>query len=157
MRKYVLLIVLCLILMCTVQVLAAEKPRIGVLRFTNHTSASWWGYTSGTELQDMLIAELASTKSFRVLERQELEKVLSEQKLSESGIVDESTRLKPGKIKIAKYLIAATVSSFQEDTTGSDAGVWRRVEPVRRHRNIGWQSGKAGKNPCRQSNTRLCN
>jgi curli biogenesis system outer membrane secretion channel CsgG len=123
MRKYVLLIALCLTLMCAVQVFAADKPRIGVLRFTNHTSASWWGYTSGTELQDMLIAELASTKSFRVLERQELEKVLSEQRLSESGIVDESTRLKPGKIKIAQYLVAATVSAFQEDTTGSDAGV----------------------------------
>jgi len=114
-------IVFCLIL--SVQAFAAEKPRIGVLRFTNHTSASWWGYTSGTELQDMLIAELASTEAFNILERKELESVLSEQKLSESGLVDEKTRLKPGKIKIAKYLIAASVSSFQENTTGSDAGI----------------------------------
>lgn len=123
MRKYVLLSVLCLSLVGAVQTFAAEKPRIGVLRFTNHTHASWWGHTSGTELQDMLIAELASTKAFRVLERQELNKVLSEQKLSESGLVEESTRLKPGRIKVAQYLIAATVSAFQEDTTGSDAGV----------------------------------
>jgi curli biogenesis system outer membrane secretion channel CsgG len=123
MRKHVLFIIFCLILVVAVQAFAAEKPRIGVLRFTNHTHAGWWGHTSGTELQDMLIGELASTKSFRVLERQELEKVLSEQKLSESGLVDESTRLKPGKIKVAQYLIAATVSAFQEDTTGSDAGV----------------------------------
>jgi curli biogenesis system outer membrane secretion channel CsgG len=123
MRKCVLLIVMCLVLVGAVQAFAAEKPRIGVLRFTNHTHASWWGHTSGTELQDMLIAELASTKAFRVLERQELEKVFSEQKLSESGLVEESTRLKPGRIKVAQYLIAATVSAFQEDTTGSDAGV----------------------------------
>ena len=123
MRKCVLLIVLCLVLVGVVQAFAAEKPRIGVLRFTNHTQAGWWGHTSGTELQDMLIGELASTKAFRVLERQELEKVFSEQKLSESGLVDESTRLKPGKIKVAQYLIAATVSAFQEDTTGSDAGI----------------------------------
>ena len=76
MRKYIFVIVLCLSLIVAAQVFAAEKPRIGVLRFTNHTGASWWGYTSGTELQDMLIAELASTKAFRVLERQELDKVL---------------------------------------------------------------------------------
>jgi curli biogenesis system outer membrane secretion channel CsgG len=123
MRKYIFLIVLCLSLLAAAQVFAAEKPRIGVLRFTNHTHAGWWGYTSGTELQDMLIAELASTKAFRVLERQELDKVLSEQKLSESGLVEESTRLKPGRIKVAQYLVASTVSAFQEDTSGSDSGI----------------------------------
>lgn len=123
MRKQVLFVLVFFLLVGAVQVFAAEKPRIGVLRFTNHTHASWWGYTSGTELQDMLIGELASTKAFRVLERQELEKVFSEQKLSESGLVEESTRLKPGKIKVAQFLIAATVSAFQEDTAGSDAGI----------------------------------
>lgn len=123
MKKVVALFVLSFALVMTVQAFAADKPRIGVLRFSNHTHAGWWGDTSGTELQDMLIAELASTEAFRVLERKELDDVLSEQKLSESGLVDESTRLKPGKIKIAKYLVAANVSAFQENTTGSDAGV----------------------------------
>jgi curli biogenesis system outer membrane secretion channel CsgG len=123
MRKYAIFIAISLILLVAVQAFADEKPRIGVLRFTNHTRASWWGYTSGTELQDMLIGELASTKAFRVLERQELEKVLSEQKLSESGLAEESTRLKPGRIKVAQYLVASTVSAFQEDTSGSDSGI----------------------------------
>ncbi len=123
MRKYIVLIVLCLFLSGAVQAFAAEKPRIGVLRFTNHTHAGWWGYTSGTELQDMLIAELASTKAFRVLERQELDKVLSEQKLSESGLVEESTRIRPGRIKAAKYLVAGTVSAFQESTSGDEGGI----------------------------------
>jgi len=123
MRKYIVVIVLCLSLIVAAQLFAAEKPRIGVLRFTNHTGASWWGYTSGTELQDMLIAELASTKAFRVLERKELDKVLSEQKLSESGLVEETTRIRPGRIKAAKYLIAGTVSSFQENTSGDEGGV----------------------------------
>jgi curli biogenesis system outer membrane secretion channel CsgG len=123
MKKVVPLIVICLFLVGAVQAFAAEKPRIGVLRFTNHTGASWWGSTSGTELQDMLISELASTQAFRVLERQELEKVLNEQNLSGSRLVDESTRLRPGRVKVAQYLIAATVSAFQENTSGSDAGI----------------------------------
>jgi len=123
MKKFVPLVVFSLCLLLSVQAFAAEKPRIGVLRFTNHTSAGWWGHTSGWELQDMLIAELASTKAFRVLERQELDKVISEQRLSESGLVDQRTRVRPGRIKAAKYLVAATVSAFQENTSGSDAGV----------------------------------
>lgn len=123
MKRLVLLVALFILTAGVVDAYAAEKPRVGVLRFTNHTTASWWGRTAGTELQDMLINELASTKAFSVLERKELDKVISEQKLSESGLVDEKTRLRPGRIKVAKYLIAATVSSFEEKTAGSDAGV----------------------------------
>lgn len=42
---------------------AQEKPRMGVLRFTNHTSAGWWTGSVGTELSDMLASELVSTRS----------------------------------------------------------------------------------------------
>lgn len=124
MKRLVLLVALFILIAgVVVDAYAAEKPRVGVLRFTNHTTASWWGRTAGSELQDMLINELASTKAFSVLERKELDKVISEQKLSESGLVDEKTRLRPGRIKVAKYLIAATVSSFEERTSGSDSGI----------------------------------
>ena len=60
---------------------AGEKPRIGVLRFTNSTHAGWWGRTAGSDLQDMLINELAGMKVFDVLERKELDAVLGEQDL----------------------------------------------------------------------------
>jgi curli biogenesis system outer membrane secretion channel CsgG len=103
--------------------IAEGKPRIGVIRFTNNTHASWWSGGSGSELQDMLIAELAATDSFSILERKELDSVISELKLGESGLVDQRTKNKLGKLKGAKYLIAGTVSSFEVNTTGSDAGV----------------------------------
>jgi curli biogenesis system outer membrane secretion channel CsgG len=102
--------------------LATEKPRIGVLRFTNNTHAGWWHVAAGEELQDMLIAELASTKSFSVLERKELDSVVSEQKLGASGLVRKETAPEIGKLTGARYLIAATVSAFEEDTSGKDAG-----------------------------------
>ena len=70
MRRFVLFIIVFAFVLGAFEAFAAEKPRLGVLRFSNHTHASWWGHTSGTELQDMLIAELASTKAFSVLERQ---------------------------------------------------------------------------------------
>ena len=64
---------------------AQGKPRLGVLRFTNDTRAGWWSGTAGRDLQDMLAAELVSMGSFQVLERKELEAVLSEQDLGASG------------------------------------------------------------------------
>ncbi len=120
--KRIILSLLFVVLLCGAA-MAAEKPRIGVLRFTNTTAASWWHGGTGTELQDMLIAELASTKSFSILERRELDSVISELKLGESGLVDQRTKKKLGKLKGADYLIAGTVSSFEFNTAGSDAGV----------------------------------
>ncbi len=102
---------------------ASEKPRIGVLRFTNHTSAGWWNGSVGTDLQDMLIAELASTNSFRVLERKELDAVISEQDLGASGMVNPRTRSRLGNITGAKYLIAATLSAFEQNTSGGGGGL----------------------------------
>ena len=118
MKKIILLVLGCLILGSSVMALAVEKPRIGVLRFTNNTHAYWWTGSASSQMQDMLINELVSTKAFQVLERKELSLVLSE-----SGLVDSSTKMKLGKIKGAKYLVAATVSAFEESTRGTDDGI----------------------------------
>ncbi|NTV07223.1 MAG: penicillin-binding protein activator LpoB [Chlorobium limicola] len=102
---------------------AQEKPRIGVLRFTNNTYAGWWHGGVGYELQDMLISELASTNSFRVLERRELDAVLNEQDLGASGRINPKTRARLGKVTGAKYLVAATVSAFEHNTSGGGGGI----------------------------------
>lgn len=98
--------------------LNAEKPRIGVLRFTNNTSAGWWSASVGRELSDMLASELASTKEFTILERKEIDAVLGEQDLGASGRVSSATKAKMKRIKGAKYLVAATVSAFEANTSG---------------------------------------
>jgi curli biogenesis system outer membrane secretion channel CsgG len=123
MKKTIVLAVLILTLFMAAQVLAQGKPRLGVLRFTNDTHAGWWSGTAGRDLQDMLAAELVSMGSFQVLERKELEAVISEQDLGASGRVDPKTAAKVGKIKGAKYLVAGTVSAFEEGTAGKGMGV----------------------------------
>jgi len=102
---------------------AQEKPRLGVLRFTNQTSAGWWSASVGSELSDMLASELVSTKAFQVLDRKEIDAVIGEQDLGASGRIDPATKAKIGKIKGAKYLVAATVSSYEESTKGGGAGI----------------------------------
>ena len=123
MKKFSGLLILCFLFCSLGSAFAKEKPRLGVLRFTNSTHAGWWSSGMGTDLQDMLINELASMESFRVLERKELDSVIKEQNLGATGRISKSTRSKIGNITGAKYLVAATVSSYEESTSGTGGGV----------------------------------
>lgn len=102
---------------------AKEKPRIGVLRFTNAGNWYWWTSNTAYELSDLLASELVSTGSFRVLERKEIDAALREQDLGASGRVDPSTAAKIGKVLGAQYLVAATVSAFEHSTKGTKGGI----------------------------------
>lgn len=125
MKKIILLTVIAILAVAAFLAAGpeAEKPRIGVLRFTNHTSAGWWSASVGSELSDMLASELVSTRSFQVLDRKDIDAVLGEQDLSDTDRVDAATKVKMGKLKGAKYLVAATVSSFEEGVKGTGGGV----------------------------------
>lgn len=101
---------------------AEDKPRLGVLKFDNTTSAGWWSSTMGTDLQEMLTNELASIGSFRVLERQQLDAVIKEQDLGVSGRISKSTRSKLGNVTGAQYLVSGTVSAYEESTKGTGGG-----------------------------------
>lgn len=122
MKKIIFFLIAVLFLITISEVYAADKPTLGVLRFTNKTGAAWWRGSVGQDLQDMLSSELVSTKSFQVLERKEIDKVIGEQVFSESGMIDESTKVKIGNLKAAKYLVAGTVSAYEEQTSGSGGG-----------------------------------
>lgn len=117
MKKYILFFVLVMFVLSlgSGNVYAQEKPRLGVLRFTNQVAGMYWWHASvASELQDLLISELVSTRAFQVLERKEINVVLSEQDLSASGRVSQATLVKMRKIKGAKYLIAGTIAAFEK-------------------------------------------
>ncbi len=118
---------LCLLVLSavssTVYAAGSDAPRLAVMRFTNNTHASWWRSGTGAELSDMLTNELASTKKFKLVERKEIDKVVSELKFGESGLVEPSTKSKLGKIKGAQYIVTATVSSFEENAAKKGGGL----------------------------------
>jgi curli biogenesis system outer membrane secretion channel CsgG len=102
---------------------AQDKPRLGVLRFTNQTSAGWWSAAVGSELSDMLASELVSTGSFSVLERGK-SRLCSASRISArraGSIRPPGPRM--GKIKGAEFLVAGTVSSYEERIGGGGGGV----------------------------------
>lgn len=69
----------------------------------------------GRAVSDMLITELVKDGTFKVIERSQLEKVLSEQKLSISGIVDPSDVAKLGKVLGVSAVIVGSVTQFGMD------------------------------------------
>jgi len=123
MKKIILMLIVSMVCFSTASVMAEEKPRLGVLRFTNQTHAGWWSGSMAGDMQDMLIAELAAMDSFKVLERKELDAVMNEQDLGASGRIAKDTRANIGKITGAKYLVAGSVSAYEESTSGNDGGI----------------------------------
>jgi curli biogenesis system outer membrane secretion channel CsgG len=101
----------------------AEKPSLGVAEFRNDTSAGWWSGGVGRELAGMLTNELAGTGKFKMVEREKLDAVLDEQDLADSGRIAKKTGAKIGKLTGAKYLVVATLSSFEENVKGGGGGV----------------------------------
>lgn len=103
--------------------MAGDKPVMAVAEFQNHTSAGWWYGGVGDDLAGMLTNELAGTEKFKMVERDKLAAVLDEQDLADSGRVAKKTGAKIGKLTGAQYLVVATLSAFEENTTGTGGGV----------------------------------
>jgi len=99
------------------------KPVLAVAEFKNESGAAWWRGGVGWELSGMLSNELVATKNFTVVERSKIEDVLSEQNLGASGRVSAGTGARIGKLLGAQYLIAGTVTSYEEETASTGGGI----------------------------------
>lgn len=99
------------------------KPVVAVIEFKNETAAAWWRGGVGWELAGLVSNELAATGAFKVVERTKLESVLSEQNLAASGRVAAGTGAKIGKLTGAQYLIAGTVTAYEEDVASTGGGI----------------------------------
>lgn len=110
-------------LLPTVAAAQGGKPSIGVIEFKNESGAGWWSGGVGWELAGMLSNELGATGAFRVVERSKLEAVLQEQNLGASGRVAAGTGAKIGQLTGAQYLVAGTVTAYEENTKGTGGGI----------------------------------
>lgn len=102
---------------------AGPKPTIAVIEFKNESGAGWWRGGVGWELSGMLSNELSSSRAFTVLERSKIESVLQEQNLAASGRVSGQTGARMGKLLGARYLVAGTVTSYEEDVASTGGGI----------------------------------
>ncbi len=104
-----------LFLLFTFILISAEangpKLRVAIAKFDNKTS-SYGNWDIGTGLSDMLITALVQSGRFTVVEREQLDKILGEQKLSLSGAITPQSSAKIGNMLGVQYLISGSVTEF---------------------------------------------
>jgi hypothetical protein len=73
-------------------------------------------------LEDWLVEGLVQSGKFRVMERKDLDSVLSEQSLSLSGAVDEKTAVQVGKLLGCQLVVLGAVTDFSVHKSGGQGG-----------------------------------
>lgn len=100
------------------------KKRVAVFVFDDKTDRSflWWNKKGvGEGISDMLITELVKSGKYRVIERQELDEILKEQNLGQSGIVTPESAAEIGKVLGVELAVMGAVTEFgykKSDTGG---------------------------------------
>ncbi len=90
--------------------------RIGSIDLSNERGEFYKELGSG--VADIFIAEAYESQQFRITERAEIDKVLFEQDLAQSGRVNPATAAAIGRIEGADLLVLGSVSEFGVQTTG---------------------------------------
>ncbi len=105
------------------------KKRIAVFVFEDKTDKSWrwWNRKGvGEGMADMLTTELVKSGEYIVIERQELDRILAEQKLGASGIVTPQSAAEIGKVLGVELAVVGSVTEFgykKNSTGGSIKGL----------------------------------
>ena len=95
------------VLAVVLPLLAVETPTISVLYFSNLSPEK--GYANlHKAMAEILTAELAADKAVTLVEREQLEKVMTEIELGQTGAVDEGSAPKVGSLLGAKYLLTGS-------------------------------------------------
>lgn len=96
------------------------KKRVGVVKFENKASYAK-RYRVGKAIVDIVTTELAKTGAFILVERDQLDEVLKEQALGQSGAIDPATAAQAGRILGLQAMIIGTISEFGVHTQHTDA------------------------------------
>lgn len=130
MRRFQILAV-AVLTVCLVGALLApqataqdDKVRIAVLNFENNSTWHYWGDNLGKAAADELVTQLFRTDRFRVIERSQLESILQEQNLGQSGRVDASTAAQIGQVLGVQAILTGSITQFSiERISGGFAGI----------------------------------
>ena len=104
---------------------ATDKVRIAVMNFENNSTWSYWGDNLGDAAADELVTQLFGTGKFSLVERSQLEAVLAEQNLGQSGRVNSEQAAEIGRILGVQMILTGSITKFSVDTKGGGFGRFR--------------------------------
>jgi curli biogenesis system outer membrane secretion channel CsgG len=136
-----------------------SRSRVGVLEVDNTSGASGYvistvGATAGfggynrevpmNGIEAIVTDTLARTGRFRLVERQELGNVMSEQDLAASGRVAAPSGAATGNILGAEYLVQVVVTNYESDVKESGKGIGGFLSEAAGLPSVGGVSVKSG-------------
>jgi len=98
----------------------SDKPRIAVIEFKNKADNQWWYHGGAEAAQDVFVTELVKSGRFRVVEREQLEALMTEKNLALSGDIDPKTAVRAGKLLGVDYLLTGAVTEYGSTDTSVD-------------------------------------
>jgi len=107
---------------------AQTKPRVAVMDFDYATvkdvSASIFGtdLDVGKGITDLIVEKLVNGGTFSVIERKALDKIVSEQNLSNSDRFDSSSAAKIGRLLGVDAIITGSITQFGRDDKSTNIG-----------------------------------
>ncbi len=102
------------------------KPSIAVMKFENRAPfVMKWNLGDG--MRDVLVDRLMATGKYHVIERGELNYILDELRLQQSGATRKQDRAALGRGKNVRYLIKGTVTDFGHVSSASGYGGTSRL------------------------------
>jgi TolB-like protein len=90
--------------------IVGERMSVAVLPFETHGGATDLGQT----MLDKLITQLVNLHRFKVIERSQLDKVLKQQALGQSGVVDEKTATAVGHVLGADAVLIGSITQDEK-------------------------------------------
>ena len=104
--------------LASVSAQSAAKPTVAILYFNNNVftkdARDYDGLSKG--VPDFLVTEMASNPNIRVIERDQVQKLVDEQKLVTGGQIDRETAVRVGKLLGAQHMI---FGGFMGDSRGN--------------------------------------
>jgi curli biogenesis system outer membrane secretion channel CsgG len=107
---------------------AQQKRRVAVMNFDYATVQSYVSSIFGSNqdvgkgIADILVDKLVSDGAYSVIERKELDKVISEQNFSNSDRADASSAAKIGRVLGVDAIIIGSITQFGRDDKKTDIG-----------------------------------
>ena len=95
-----------------------NKVRVAVMNFENNSSWHYWGDNLGAAAADELVTQLFETGKFSLVERSQLDAVLAEQNLGQSGRVNPSQAADIGRLLGVQLILTGSITKFSIDTKG---------------------------------------
>lgn len=119
-HKFILFIIILFCGSLFAKDLRGLKKRIAVVNFEDRVR---YGHNIGAGVADMLVTQLVESGNFMVIERSELDAILKEQGLGQSGLVTPQSAAQVGKLLGVEMIVTGSISEFGEKKEKIGGGI----------------------------------